>query len=189
MMDLRAFKQRASLSWVSLALLVALVSVLGVLQYQWIGQISEAERKQRRDGLRGRLIEITRDFNSAVNSACAALMPAESEIVDIGLLPAYEARYRSWSMTAAHRELLRRVGLAWLENGKPVLRLLDRASGHFVPAEWPEEWNRMKERVSGHGVPPPAPTSMLLPVTRFGHMDRGGQSQQQYSFLADRDRA
>ena len=46
-MDPDQIRRRAPVLWLFVALLVVLVCVLAVLQYNWIGEISVNEQKQR----------------------------------------------------------------------------------------------------------------------------------------------
>src|SRR5437879_13686981 len=63
-MNLSKIGYRPLLSWISLSVLVVLVCVLGFLQYRWIGEISQMERKKLQDTLQSSLNEVSRHFNS-----------------------------------------------------------------------------------------------------------------------------
>src|SRR5208282_416450 len=64
---------RRMLSWLSLGVLITLVGVLGLLQYRWIGEISQMEKKKLQDYMQSSLNEVSRDFSSELNSALRAL--------------------------------------------------------------------------------------------------------------------
>ena len=53
---------------VSLAL-VALLAILAVLQYRWLGQISDAQRAERRATLAAGASEFAQDFDREINRA------------------------------------------------------------------------------------------------------------------------
>jgi hypothetical protein len=133
------------LSWLSLAVFVVLVCVLGVLQYRWIGEISQTEQKKLQDSLQFSLNEISRDFNSQLNDACAALMSTDAEVNDAGRERAYERRYMQWRDSTSHAGLFERIALAWDQNGELTLRMLNPGNGVFAPAEWPP-WVEWSER-------------------------------------------
>ena len=54
-MDLAKLGRRTLLSWLSMALLVALVCALGVLQYRWIGGDEQMKRKKLQEQLQANL--------------------------------------------------------------------------------------------------------------------------------------
>jgi signal transduction histidine kinase len=149
--------RRALFSWLSLALLVILVCLLAVLQYRWIGEISEAEQKNLQEQLQGSLNELSRGFNAELSVACAALSPSEAEVNELGREAAYERRHRLWRQTTRRPELFSRITIAWQESGQPVLRILDPGSGRFVPAEWPAEWSSMRDWVASRSRRPQRP--------------------------------
>ncbi len=73
------------LEWLSLALFVVLVCVLGVLQYRWIGGISQTEQRKLQDDLQSSLTRrISIDFNSELNRACVALLPTDADVDQAG---------------------------------------------------------------------------------------------------------
>src|SRR5258708_13674993 len=88
---------RPLLSWISLSVLVVLVCVLGFLQYRWIGEISQMERKKLQDNLQSSLSRVRRDFNSELAVAAAALMPTNAEMDRMGLEHAYQHLYAHWT--------------------------------------------------------------------------------------------
>ena len=52
--------------------LVVLVTALGVLQYRWVGQVSERERDQLRQSLDRRAREFADDFDREIGRAYQA---------------------------------------------------------------------------------------------------------------------
>ena len=59
---------RPPLAVVAIALL-GLIVLLAVLQYRWLGQISEAERAQRRATLAAGALEFAQDFDREITRA------------------------------------------------------------------------------------------------------------------------
>src|SRR5258705_220059 len=79
-MDVERNRRQALLSWLFVAVLVALCAALGILQYRWIGEASRAEGDRMRAGLETRLQRLSRDFNTEIAAACSALTPAELDL-------------------------------------------------------------------------------------------------------------
>ena len=108
-MDVEKIKRRALFSWVSMGVLAALVCILALLQYQWIGELSEAERKKLQESLQAGLGEVSRDFNQELNAACAALTPTGEQVDQMGRKGAYEARYAQWKESTTHAQIFERI--------------------------------------------------------------------------------
>jgi signal transduction histidine kinase len=190
-MNLKATGYRPVLSWLTLAMLVALVCVLGVLQYRWIGEISEIQQKKLKDALQANLNEVSRDFNFELNSACAALLPTAADIAEQGRERAYENRYAQWKDSDRFSKLVARIALVWEEGDQLTLRMLNSETGQFVRADWPEHWNTSKQRISarirhrdgpggfrGFGGPGGSPQDAmdetnLIDLPRFGDPRQG----------------
>ena len=149
-MDLAKLGRRTLLSWLSMALLVALVCALGVLQYRWIGGDQPDERKKLQEQLQANLNKLSRDFNSELDNV-RALVPTDAEVMQAGREQAYANRYASSKASSLHPEVFTRIAIAWEANGQPVLRVLDPGSGTFVPADWPADWSQMKEWIASGG--------------------------------------
>ena len=184
-MNLEKIGYRPLLSWLSLAVLVVLVCVLGMLQYRWIGEISEIEQKKLQDALQSSLNAVSRDFNLELNSACAALVPTEAEVNEGGREAAYGRRYARSKESGHVARLFSRIALAWQERGELTLHVLDRETGEFTRANWPDSWSGLKARLDARlrhepGGPPDhmgsISDSSLIDLPRFGGFDRGGPS-------------
>src|SRR5260370_994285 len=141
---------RPLLSWLSLAVLVVLVCVLGVLQYRWIGEISQTERKKLQDTLQASLNEVSRDFNSELNTACTALVPTEADVNELGREQAYENRYLHWKESGRNSKFFARTALAWEQGGELTLRMLNPDTGVFALADWPASWSPFKAMAESH---------------------------------------
>jgi signal transduction histidine kinase len=188
---------RPLLSWISLSVLVVLVCVLGVLQYRWIGEISQMERKKLHDTLQSSLNEVSRDFNSELSNAASALMATNAEVDRVGREQAYEHRYTQWKNSSATPKLFSRIAIVWDQNGELTLRMLNLDTGNFEPAEWPAEWSTMRGQIKGRlgwGNPGPPeatgdwrhPTELttVFEQPRFGdpgplHFGRGSRPLEQ----------
>jgi len=178
-MDMERSKQRDLLSRVSLAFLGLLCCVLAILQYHWIGGISRAEQERLESGLQSTLNRFSRDFNAEIASACIALLPTSSLIDAMGRDEAYAARYAQWRDAGIHGKLFSHMALAVPQNGTIALRTFDLETRRFAPADWPEAWTGLRDRLLGRlkrGAPGPfAPEDTpLIELPRFGHQGKPG---------------
>ncbi|MDP8979486.1 MAG: HAMP domain-containing histidine kinase [Acidobacteriota bacterium] len=149
-MNLEKTGYRPLLSWLSLAVLVILVCVLGALQYRWIGEISATEQKKLQDYLQSSLNEVSRDFNTELSRACSALLPSNADVQEMGRERAYERQYAHWKKTSNLSKVFRRIAITWPQDGHLTLRMLDPNSGSLAPSDWPADWSSLRESVMGH---------------------------------------
>src|SRR5258707_11559115 len=112
-MNLSKIGYRPLLSWISLSVLVVLVCVLGFLQYRWIGEISQMERKKLQDTLQSSLNEVSRHFNSELAVAATTLMATNAEVDRTGRVQAVAHRYAQWKSSSATPRLFSRIRIAW----------------------------------------------------------------------------
>ena len=169
-MDLEKLKRQSRLSWIGVSLLLILCGILGVLQYQWIGEVASAERQRLREDLQSRLILLRRNLNDQISAACYAYIPTTSEIERRGRDEAYLAQYRHRKESGD--QVVRRSALAVPEKDDLVLLFPDGAGNRFSRSDWPPEWSAMRERllvkVRGGPMTPNRPqASTLVEFPRF----------------------
>ncbi len=151
-------------SWLFMATLFVLCAVLGVLQYQWVGEFSRAEGERRRTALERNLAQLSQDFHGEIGSAFRDLAPfgADDVAEARGMI---EARFPAVKSGHAGR-IFRRIGVATPQGAGTSLELLDKSTGKFLRAEWPPEWQEMRERfaarLEGMPMPPMADGDGLL---------------------------
>lgn len=149
-------RRRAPVLWLFMGLLVVLVCVLAVLQYNWIGEISVNEQKQRQNDLQAAANKLSSDFNGELNTAAQALQPDEQQVQELGRQKAYETRYNGWHASTAHPRLFRRIAVTGEENGRLVFRMFNADTGTLEPAEWPADWAAIREfviaRIAGSNI-------------------------------------
>ena len=151
--------RRKLISTVFVAGLVLLALLLGFLQYRWIGEVSRAEQARLQSGLQAGLNRLSHQFNTEFSAAVAALTPDSPDTDAANRRAEYAARAERWLETAVHPRMFRTIALATPHSADLVLTRFDAATGRFEPAEWPEPWHvvrtRLREKVSGAGVPGP----------------------------------
>jgi signal transduction histidine kinase len=138
-------KHRTLVTGFFIALLFTLCGVLGVLQYNWIGQVSVADAQQRHQRLQTDLLRISQDFNSELASVVKAISPVQ----DVNQAA---ERLAQWRNSSSHEQLIRGVGLAIPKDGNVVLHVLEPLAKASQETPWPSEWigfkNRFQARLS-----------------------------------------
>jgi signal transduction histidine kinase len=132
-------------SWLFMGALFVLCGVLGVLQYQWIGEFSVAAGDRLRAALEVNLTRVSQDFNGEIGNGFREIAPMGVENAEEARA-AIESRFKAAKKQGAR--VFRRIGLVVPKSGVATLELLDKGAGKFAPAEWPEEWSGMRERLS-----------------------------------------
>ena len=124
-------------------LLLLLMFALGLLQYRWIGQLSEAKRSEMQQALQTSTWRFTSEFHRDLARIYANLLsnrpftPAES-------MERHAERFRQWSTIAMHPKLVKRMMI--VDDGK--LSILDGDTGDFESAEWPADLTSFREELN-----------------------------------------
>ena len=189
-MSMEKTKRQTLVSWFSLGILAALCGILAMLQYRWIGEVSRSERDKLQGDLQTSLYRLSREFNTEINGAAWALMPADEEIGRAGRDAAYAARYEQWKTRHRHNRLFRHIALAAPKGGLLLLRNLDLATGAFRASEWPVQWTGVREQIlmRREGRPPGPFTQdevSLFELPRFGNpaKDRSSRDTSEQEWL------
>jgi len=141
-------------STVIIVLAVIVVIVLGVLQYRWSNQVSEATSIRLADSLQMSMINWHLDFFRVFSEVCVALRvdPDSSTQED---WDQYSRRYADWKKTAANPNLV--AGLYILRPGEAssaqVFRLASSGQ-RFEPSNWPSNFQELREEIQ-QPVPEP----------------------------------
>src|SRR5690348_3151329 len=101
----------------SLALtLVALLPLLAVLQYHWLGQVSDGERERKKSVLTAMARQFCQDFDSGLTEIYLRFKPAtipsdvESNLPDQAQgNDDFAAKYRGWRETSARPKLIKDI--------------------------------------------------------------------------------
>jgi signal transduction histidine kinase len=151
--------------WSSFALVAALAAilvVLGVMQYRWSQEVSEAASVRMQSSLHVALLGWRQDLYREFGSVAQALRPAGPHANDSEAQIA--SRYADWVRTAAHPKLVENIFVMHAaENGDRTLRRLDPASGQFRPASWPESSDDLQRWMTHASV-------MARHMREAGHM-------------------
>lgn len=156
-------------------LMVALCSVLTVLQFRWTGEIAKAERTRLNGGVEEQARRMTSAFDDELSSHCSQLVPKTSEVTGSGIEPAFIRRLKAWK--ASHpAPLFKRLAVAVpnKENGVTLYELKQREEA-FALMEWPAGWEELRSNLSRKSAEGTAPyddrTGLLI---EFPIMSGGG---------------
>ncbi len=136
--------------------LFGLIVLLAVLQYHWLGQISDAERAQRRATLAAGATEFAQDFDREITRAYL-LFQADAQFAagagDQALASRFSARYDRWQATARFPRLLKEFYAFTQDDGEAqsgggALRRFDPATRRLEPVEWPESLRAWRDQLA-----------------------------------------
>ena len=110
-----------------------LVPALAWMQYQWLGQLSTAERERMQRTLRTAAAQFATEFDSELSRTLVSLQ-VDSPAVRNENWSAYAQRYSAWANSVSEPRLVRDV---WLVDTKPgtALPALDSGSSAFAIAD------------------------------------------------------
>jgi two-component system, OmpR family, sensor histidine kinase SenX3 len=134
----------------SLALaLLALLPLLAVLQYHWLGQVSEGERERKKGVLTTMARQFCHDFDSELTALYLYFQQALVPFDGGGGQSQgdFAARYRRWRETAARPKLIKEVYQTQTGESGGRLSRYNSATGAFEPCEWPEGMSNLRKRL------------------------------------------
>jgi len=132
----------SGLSLLTAALLV-LLPALAVLQYRWVGQVSEAERERMQHNLRNAASQFRDAFDLEVGRTLLGLQVGPITARD-GASEQYTDRYEAWVDSSEHPQLVSNIFLVDSANAQLRLRRFDPVAHAFEPVAWPEAMERWR---------------------------------------------
>jgi two-component system sensor histidine kinase SenX3 len=159
-------RTRVSAVTVLVGLVMLLVPALAYMQYQWLGQLSEAERERMQRTLRTAAAQFAVEFDTELSRALAGLQLDGPTVRDENWT-AYAQRYSQWTSSASEPKLVRDVLLV---DTLPGTELPPPDSGHavamdrlrlrrwntqalaFEPADWTTELNPLRQTLAAHFI-------------------------------------
>jgi signal transduction histidine kinase len=122
------------LTLLTVALLV-LLPMLAVLQYQWAGQLSDAERERMQRNMQNAAAQFSDAFDHEIGRAFIALQ-VDGSIVRDQAWDRYAERYTAWFTTAAYPSIVANVYLIDGDGERLRLRHWNAAQRTFEAGEW-----------------------------------------------------
>ncbi len=159
-------KTRVSPVTILVAIVMLLVPALAWMQYQWLGQLSEAERDRMQRTLRTAAAQFANEFDNELSRTLVSLQIDGATIRDQNWA-AYAQRYAAWAAGASDARLVRDV---WLVDALPGTVLPVIGSDVRVPADrlrlrrwntqsmvfddsaWPEDLARFRDALASRFI-------------------------------------
>ena len=145
--------------WLALAVLV-LVPMLAVLQYRWLGQLSEGEHERMQRTLTIAAQQLALEVDSELGKAFSALQ-VDAATLERDAWDVVAQRYDTWAASAITPDLVEHLYLAVEtpvsgagNDGLPplALRVWNPASLSFEPTEWTPALSPLLPRLRAYGL-------------------------------------
>jgi signal transduction histidine kinase len=134
--------------WMVVAIaMLALLPLLAVLQYRWVGEVSQAERERMQANLRTASAQFSREFDHELTRAGVTFRMDGATLSEKDW-DRWAAHYEEWTRTAPDPELLRRVGfIEASEAGEMRFLAFNATTKRLEPAEWPASYGELRNRL------------------------------------------
>jgi signal transduction histidine kinase len=118
-------------------ILLLLLPLLAILQYRWLGQLSESEQKQMQASLRAAAVRFSEEFDQEITTAFVAFLPDVYALKTAPVQRLTQA-YANWQATTRYPQLIDSV--YYVTSGdleKAQLLRFDLTSQQVDAAAWP----------------------------------------------------
>jgi len=137
---------KPSMTVILIGVLVALLALLAILQYRWLGQISIAERQTMQTNLRNQARGLEEEINKEIDQAGSRLRMSAASLRSQSWDELAE-RYARWKNAATYPGLIKALFLTHVDrDGHFDLLQLDESSKQFKPTSWPESFSDIRSR-------------------------------------------
>ncbi len=147
------------------ALMGLTLAVLAVLQYRWIGGVSQSEKTRLRVSLENAVQQFRTEFNAELRRLCLAFELGPQALAG-RRWDLFIERYDEWSGDERHARLIENVYLIVQQaDGTKSASRLDAPAGQWVPAQFPLELDALR-RLMDRRLPgrlPPAAAARVSP--------------------------
>ena len=136
--------------------LLVLLAVLATLQYQWLGEVSNAERERLRASLRTRASDFSLAFDREITRLYLTFQP-EADALDGDPAGTLSEAYARVASESPGGNLVKAVYLLEFRGPRAgVLQQLDPATRTLTPTDWPAPfqswWSRVESHLPARGV-------------------------------------
>lgn len=147
---MKSWKQKPLLMWLLVAAMLVMLPLLAVLQYRWLGEVSQAERERMQANLKTSAERFCSDFDRELTTIYTQLQnltePNLQQPREI-LSPDFAARYSLWLSANSNTRLISRAYRAGYDaEGKLALAEFNAESKAFQLVEWPEKLLPLRQR-------------------------------------------
>ncbi|MBK8809139.1 MAG: HAMP domain-containing histidine kinase [Acidobacteria bacterium] len=156
--------KRVSHSLVFVVVMIALLAVLAVLQYVWLGQVSDGERERLKARLESDTRRFADDFNREMQSAYFNFQ-LPINIWESNDWSEFNDRYDFWRGRSAYPNLIR--SFSFVDLKRDSILVYDSASKSFVPGTLPENVAGVRTMLKQSGEVPAVASevpALLMPV-------------------------
>ena len=122
--------------------LIVLLPALAVMQYRWVGQVSEAERERMQRYVRNSADQFQGDFETEISRAMNALQVGASTVRDGGS-DQYSERYQNW-IASGEPQIISGIYLVDAIDAELRLRRYNPNSHTFDVSLWPASVDRWR---------------------------------------------
>ncbi|HVN82995.1 MAG TPA: HAMP domain-containing sensor histidine kinase [Terriglobia bacterium] len=153
---MRLLKYRPSYLLVLNLMMLGLLILLALLQYRWMGQVSQADRERRRAALMETAVRFCSDFDRELTRAYFHFGLDHHEIRELdfahfkeSVSPLYASRYSHWAASAPFPNIIN--GLFIVQRGlhdTPNLTRFNRVSSCFEDSGWPTDLREICELIT-----------------------------------------
>ena len=159
-------KNRVSAVTILVGIVMLLVPALAWMQYQWLGQLSTAERERMQRTLRNAAAQFANEFDGELSRTLVSLQVNGETIRDQNWVR-YAQQYSRWATSATEPRLVRDVWLVDTLPGTPIpafdgndpipvdrlrLRKWNVQALTFEDAPWPDDLLKMRDSLAGHFI-------------------------------------
>jgi signal transduction histidine kinase len=159
-------KSRVSAVTILVGIVMLLVPTLAWMQYQWLGQLSTAERERMQRTLRNAASQFATEFDGELSRTLVSLQVNGETIRDQNWAR-YAQQYSRWSNTATEPRLVKDVWLVDTLPGTPIpafdgndpipverlrLRKWNVQALTFEDAAWPDDLLKVRESLAGRFI-------------------------------------
>ncbi|QQS47839.1 MAG: HAMP domain-containing histidine kinase [Acidobacteriota bacterium] len=139
------FKRPPLMLVLALAML-ALLPLLAVLQYHWLGEVSRGERERMKSNLEAGAAQFTRDFDREMRNIYLGFQsgiwtPVEGRQAELA------GQFDRWRQSAAHPNLVDQIYQTTGE-GDPGLMRFDQSEMRLVETAWPAKLENLRRMVT-----------------------------------------
>ena len=132
-------KRKPPLMLILVTALLALLPLLAVLQYHWLGEVSKGAQERMKENLRLSASQFGQYFDREVKNIYVGFQDVAIQFGE-GADREMSERYRRWQASADHPRLIGEIYQAQMGNdGNNTLVRFVPGVGRFEPSEWPEK--------------------------------------------------
>lgn len=140
--------KRSSLSYIFIPAVIAMLVVTAVLQYVWVGQVSEGERERMKSRLDADMKRFADDFNRETQSAYFNFQLPQKDWKERNWSE-FADRYDFWRQHTAYPNLIKRFVYADLESNSTLV--FDPVGHTFAPSDIPPELAALRANLTPDG--------------------------------------